>query len=128
MTGSPPRFMQCGIGSVCRLTLGTALLYQLAVAVRAVQDRLRLEPDKGARARGLNLGLKSGQRCHSARCFTTGSPPLSMQCGTGPLRRLTFGTAVLDQLAVAVRAVQDRLRLEPDKEEARARGLNLGLK
>ena len=50
-----------------------------------------------------------------------------MQCGIGSMCRLTFGTALLDQLAVAVRAVQDRLRLEPDKEEARARGLNLGI-
>ena len=42
------------------------------------------------------------------------------------MRPLTFGTALLDQLAVAVRAVQDRLRLEPDREEAHAQELNLG--
>ena len=43
------------------------------------------------------------------------------------MRRLTFGTALLDQLAVAVRAVQDRLQLEPDREEARAQESNLGI-
>ena len=49
-----------------------------------------------------------------------------MKCGVGSMRPLTFGTALLDPLAVAVRAVQDRLQLEPGPEEAHAQELNLG--
>ena len=43
------------------------------------------------------------------------------------MRRLTFGTALLDQLDVAVRAVQDQLQLGPDREEARAHEASLGI-
>ena len=70
---------------MCRLILGPALLDPLAVAVRAVQDRLRLEQDQEeARARELGLGMSSGMRCLSARCFSTGSPPLFVQAGWVP--------------------------------------------
>ena len=109
------------------LSLGTALLDELAAAVQAVKDRLQIELNREeAHAPESYLGESQCIRCLSARCFLTGSPPLFMQCGIGSMCRLTLGTALLDQLAVAVRAEQDRLQLEPDREEARAQGLNLG--
>jgi len=42
------------------------------------------------------------------------------------MRPLTFGTALLDALAVAVGAVQSRPQLEPDREGAHAQELNPG--
>ena len=42
------------------------------------------------------------------------------------MHTLPLGTALLDELAAAVQAVQDRPQIEPNREEAHAQGLNLG--
>jgi len=113
--------MQGGIGPVCRLTLGTALLGQLAVAVRAVQDRLQLEPDrKEARAQESDLGVSYCIRCLSARCVSPGLPPRLLRCRIGSssnltgdeprqllMQTLSLGTGLLDGLAAAVEPWQN---------------------
>ena len=83
------------------LSLGTALLDELAAAVQAVQDRLQNEPGReGTRAR--------------------------VESRRGVVHTLSLGAVLLDLPAVAVRAVQGRLRLEPGREETHAQGPNLG--
>jgi len=69
---------------------------------------------------GSGLGL-TGRRYTRDPGRRSSRPPArsSLDLGKSVMCTLSFGTALLEQLAVAVRAVQDRLRLEPDREEAR---------
>ena len=108
-------------------SLGTVLLDELAAAVHAVQDRLRLEPDReevhapswrpesppaGAAA------VSSARPPSGGAPF--GAPSSSPTFGKVMMHTLSLGTVLLDQLAAAVHAVRDRFQRVPDRE------LNLG--